>query len=503
MHAFEEWGIDCLQRFRGMFALAIWDARTQRALARPRPHRHQAALLQRPPRPAHLRVRDQGAARGPAAGARGRRGGALPLPLVPDDARRRETLFDGIRKLARRYVAARRADGDDPRAALLGRLGPRRRRSTASPKTRSPSACSTSCARRSSCARSATCPSASSSPAASTRARTPRSSPRARPRRSRRSRSATRASTTRYQNELALRAPDGASVVGADHHERLLTQDDLLDFLPEMVQLQDEPIADPVCVPVYYVSKLARDNGVIVARSARAPTSSSAAIRPGRRCCGSQRCERRCRCRALAKRRRGRARLRGRARGTARGTSASAAASLGQPVFWGGAEAFTETQKQRLLSPRLRRAARRAHVLGRARADLRERFESAGAGSRRTCNWMTLPRSQPAAARAAADARRQDERWASASRGACRSSITSSSSSRCAIPTALKTQRRHAEAHPQEGRARRDPGRADRPAEAGLRRARLRVVLRPARRRGAHASSTRSAARPTSSIATR
>ena len=39
------------------------------------------------------------------------------------------------------------------------------------------------------------------------------------------------------------------------------------DRLPaRMVQLQDEPIADPVCVPVYYVSKLARDNGVIVAQ---------------------------------------------------------------------------------------------------------------------------------------------------------------------------------------------------------------------------------------------
>ncbi len=55
-----------------------------------------------------------------------------------------------------------------------------------------------------------------------------------------------------------------AERVGAEHHERLLTMDDLLDFLPRMVQLQDEPIADPVCVPVYYVSKLARDNGVIV-----------------------------------------------------------------------------------------------------------------------------------------------------------------------------------------------------------------------------------------------
>jgi asparagine synthase (glutamine-hydrolysing) len=66
-----------------------------------------------------------------------------------------------------------------------------------------------------------------------------------------------------YTNELHY-ARQMAKTVGADHHERILNQQDLLSFLPEMIRLQDEPIADPVCVPVYYVSKLARENGVIV-----------------------------------------------------------------------------------------------------------------------------------------------------------------------------------------------------------------------------------------------
>src|SRR6266446_2929048 len=29
VHAFEEWGIDCVHRFRGMFAIAIWDGRSR------------------------------------------------------------------------------------------------------------------------------------------------------------------------------------------------------------------------------------------------------------------------------------------------------------------------------------------------------------------------------------------------------------------------------------------------------------------------------------------
>ena len=49
-----------------------------------------------------------------------------------------------------------------------------------------------------------------------------------------------------------------------DHHEIQIDQGDLWDFLPELVYHQDEPIADPVCVPLYFVSRLAKENGVTV-----------------------------------------------------------------------------------------------------------------------------------------------------------------------------------------------------------------------------------------------
>ena len=51
---------------------------------------------------------------------------------------------------------------------------------------------------------------------------------------------------------------------GTDHHEVMIGAEEMLRFLPELVFHQDEPIADPVCVPLYYVSKLARETGTIV-----------------------------------------------------------------------------------------------------------------------------------------------------------------------------------------------------------------------------------------------
>ncbi|HEU4597526.1 MAG TPA: asparagine synthase (glutamine-hydrolyzing) [Pyrinomonadaceae bacterium] len=51
---------------------------------------------------------------------------------------------------------------------------------------------------------------------------------------------------------------------GTEHQEILIGEEEMRRFLPELIFHQDEPIADPVCVPLYYVSKLARDDGTVV-----------------------------------------------------------------------------------------------------------------------------------------------------------------------------------------------------------------------------------------------
>jgi asparagine synthase (glutamine-hydrolysing) len=156
-----------------------------------------------------------------------------------------------------------------------------------------------------------------------------------------------------YKNELNF-ARYMADIVGSEHFVRILDIDNLLEFLPQMVYLQDEPIADPVCMPIYYVSKLARDNGVTVAQvgegadelfwgypswkqslSLQKFTNSFLRFMPthitksflsmNTRISDSIRMEwfRR--------------------------------AIDGKPIFWSGAEVFTEAHKKRLLHPRLKK----------------------------------------------------------------------------------------------------------------------------------------------------
>ena len=187
-----------------------------------------------------------------------------------------------------------------------------------------------------------------------------------------------------YQNELQY-ARQMAAVVGATHYERLLTANDLLDFLPEMVRLQDEPIADPVCFPVHYVSKLARENGVVVCQVGEGADELFCGYPLWKTMLNLQRCNdwpipKVVKHLALAG-----LKLSGRDQSFSyewlrRGTA-------GQPVFWGGAEAFTEKQKNRLLNPDFRRSIS-VDTSWEAIAPIRKRFEEA-AWDPSPLNWMT------------------------------------------------------------------------------------------------------------------
>jgi asparagine synthase (glutamine-hydrolysing) len=55
-----------------------------------------------------------------------------------------------------------------------------------------------------------------------------------------------------------------AAQFGTNHREVVIDQDDLSRFLPQLVHHQDEPIADPICVPIHFLAKLAKESGVTV-----------------------------------------------------------------------------------------------------------------------------------------------------------------------------------------------------------------------------------------------
>jgi asparagine synthase (glutamine-hydrolysing) len=55
-----------------------------------------------------------------------------------------------------------------------------------------------------------------------------------------------------------------AKKFGCDHHEISVTADECRDYLPELVHQQDEPIGDPACLPMHFLCRQARRDGVIV-----------------------------------------------------------------------------------------------------------------------------------------------------------------------------------------------------------------------------------------------
>lgn len=62
-----------------------------------------------------------------------------------------------------------------------------------------------------------------------------------------------------YDHATAL-----AKQYGTDHHETRINSQEALDFLPTLVEMQDEPIADNVCIPLYFLARLVRESGTTV-----------------------------------------------------------------------------------------------------------------------------------------------------------------------------------------------------------------------------------------------
>ncbi|MBS1141844.1 MAG: hypothetical protein H6R13_3297 [Proteobacteria bacterium] len=55
-----------------------------------------------------------------------------------------------------------------------------------------------------------------------------------------------------------------AAHLGSEHHEVFIGQREFIDFLPELVRITDEPLADLACVPLHFVCKLAREHVKVV-----------------------------------------------------------------------------------------------------------------------------------------------------------------------------------------------------------------------------------------------
>ena len=187
-----------------------------------------------------------------------------------------------------------------------------------------------------------------------------------------------------YRNEFAY-SRQVAQGLGAEHHELCLKKQDLVDFLPRMVALQDEPIGDPVCVPVYYVSKLARENGVTVCQLGEGADELF---------CGYPNWRRALKLQHLSDavpvpnvvRRAGLEMLKVANKHESLPYDWLSRTAQDRPIFWGGAEALPSLTREKLLSPRLREKFS-GHSSWDAVAPIWDRFSASGDKSR--LHWMT------------------------------------------------------------------------------------------------------------------
>lgn len=155
-------------------------------------------------------------------------------------------------------------------------------------------------------------------------------------------------------NELSY-AKLVAETFRTNHHEIQIGMPEIIDFLPQLIHHQDEPIADPVCIPVYYVAKLAKEAGVTVCQVGEGSDELFCGYPHWSYLLGLERLRQ---IYAVVPRplRELAARFASELEDPSSGKlEYIRRASSDEPVFWGGAEAFFETHKRRLVHRDLRR----------------------------------------------------------------------------------------------------------------------------------------------------
>ena len=55
-----------------------------------------------------------------------------------------------------------------------------------------------------------------------------------------------------------------AEALGTQHREVVVTMDDAREALPKIIWHLDEPVADPACVPLYFLARRAKEEVTVV-----------------------------------------------------------------------------------------------------------------------------------------------------------------------------------------------------------------------------------------------
>ncbi len=160
-----------------------------------------------------------------------------------------------------------------------------------------------------------------------------------------------------YENELDI-ARKTAEYLGTDHSEYRISEAEARRWLETLAWQQDEPIADPVCIPVYFLAKLTRDHGVPVAQVGEGADELFCGYPYWRTSLRLESWSRRIRPQLL--KRLGLVGLRAAGKVDSLYYELLRRSSQGLPIFWSGAEGFGHESKWRLISPRLKRAFRGA-----------------------------------------------------------------------------------------------------------------------------------------------